>query len=247
MKKLLLTLSLSLLLLASPCWAWNWPVITAMQSGGDYSDIVFFWTAESTTFSADDYSGGDNTPTAIGSGLEINSDAGYIGTNGVYVPTSGGRVYSFDVDGNDIVPTSGRLGFWYYSNDLSSTTTPIYWSIADASTRMQFQISGNDISFYWRDSGAGRTACTSNTDVVAGSTWQFIELAWDVNYREAFVDGESVLECTTTTSSQSPTRFFIGDEDSTSDAEPKHLDNIMVSNDKTRDLYALRNFTSSPR
>lgn len=37
MKKLLFTTIL--LLLASPCWAWNWPVITAMQSGGATSCI----------------------------------------------------------------------------------------------------------------------------------------------------------------------------------------------------------------
>jgi len=239
-----------LFVLLLPTWTFAYhPMLVGVvgkQGVSDsYTDLVFFWTAESTTFGEDDYSAGDNTPTATGSGLEINSTAGIIGTNGVYIPTSGSRYYLFDVASNDIIPATGRAGFWYTSTDLSTATIPIYWQLTTAD-RADLTITGNDVVFTWRDGNVSRTTCSTSTDVIANGE-HFIEIAWDTNYREVFIDGSSVLNCTTTTTQQSPTSVRFGDNDVTADSAEKYMDNVMISNDKTRNLYSLRNLTASPR
>ena len=214
------------------------------SSGDDYSDVVFFWTAESTTFGEDDYSAGDNTPTATGSGLAINSTAGIIGTNGIFTSTSGSRYYSLSVSSNDILPSSGRMGFWL-NNPNTTKVTPVYFQI-DSSNKGQLDIENNDVSVYWRYQNSTEGTCASNSDVISTGE-HFIEFAWSNGYREVFVDGASVLNCSTTTTEQSFTEIRFGDYDASADTSAEYMDNIIISDDKTRNLYALRNLTESPR
>lgn len=219
-------------------------VIGKQGSGDTYSDIVFSWTAESTTFGEDDYSAGDSTPTATGSGLGINSTAAIVGSNGIYIPTSGSRYYSFSVSSNDIAPAAGRIGFWY-TNTNTTTMTPIYWMLTTAD-RADLRIIDDELSFSWRDGNVSRTGCTTTTNAFPYGT-HFIEIAYDTDYREIFVDGSSVLECATAISLQSPTTIHFGDYDATSDAAEKYMDHIRISNDKTRNLYLLRNLIVRPQ
>lgn len=222
------------------------PGVKGYSAGDTYSDIVFWWTAEADTLGEDDYSAGDTTATATGSGLAINTTAAIVGSNGIYTATSGSRYYSFSVSSNDIIPAAGRVGFWV-TNPNTTKVSPIYWQNSDATSRIQLDIENNDVSFYWRDSGTGRTACTSTADVISTGT-HFIEIAFDTDYREIFVDGESVLSCATTTTQQTAISWVAyGDFDPTADTSAEYMDNIMVSNSTTRDLYALRNLTASPR
>lgn len=229
------------------------PGVKGYSAGDTYSDIVFWWTAEATTLGEDDYSAGSTTATATGSGLAINTTAAIIGTNGIYAPNTGGsRHYEFAVSSNDILPATGRLGFWHKTVATTDNVEMVYWSTADTTSRMQLFVSGgNDLQFLWRDGGTTRTACTTNADVLSNDTAQFIEIAWDTNYREIFVDGTSVLECTTTTAQHTgataATRVRIGNNSTTTPTQAVFLDNVAVSSDKDRSLYLLRNLTASPR
>jgi hypothetical protein len=237
------------LLLLIPSTSWGWQLIgSGVTATEDYSDIVFFWTAESTTFGDDDYSAGDNTPSANGSGLTINSTAGIIGTNGIFTTTSGGRFYSFSVGTGTsrIFPASGRMGFWL-NNPNTTKVTPVYFQI-DSSNRGQLDIENNDVSVYWRYNNATEGTCASNSDVISTGT-HFIEFAWGSGYRQVWVDGTSVLNCSTTTTEQDFTDISFGDADAVGDTSAEYMDNIMISNDVDRDFYndGLHELTSSPR
>ena len=50
--------------------------------GGDYSDITLWWTCESNTIGANDYSAGDTSATLY-DGATINASAVKYGTNGL--------------------------------------------------------------------------------------------------------------------------------------------------------------------
>ena len=247
MKKLILVLILVLVPGLSFAGAHSVSIVRGPVVAGDYNDIVFFWTAESTTLGADDYSAGDTTA-ALQSSASISPTAAIVGSNGVLIPTASDFA-RFVVSSNDIYPASGRIGLYVYANTIPVDGVGfLRWANADATSRavVQFTSSG-DIDVYWRDSGTSRTACASTTDPIAADTAYFIEIAYDTNYREIFVDGASVANCTTTTTQQNPTVLDIGNESAVSPGDGLHIDQIMVSNDKTRNLYLLRNLTESPR
>ena len=76
---------------------------------------LFFWTCQGTTLdSTHDFSAGATTATASGEGISISSDAGIVGTNGVYVETVN-RTY--DIVSTDIIPNivgEGAIGFVFH-------------------------------------------------------------------------------------------------------------------------------------
>lgn len=217
-------------------------------AGDDYSDIVFFWRCETTTLTTGDYSAGDTTA-AASSAIELTEAASMVGVYGISNPTSA-DYYIFDVASNDTVPATGRIGMWIKFPELPVDGAMLFNAYIDDDDRFNLTMtSTGDLNFYWRDEGSSRTTCASTTDPISSDTAHFIEIAWDTDYREIFVDGVSVAECTTTKSNHSAlsSSLRIGNNTNITPSAAYYIDNVMISNDKTRNLYLLRNETASPR
>lgn len=226
--------------------------IIIVYSGGvtdDYTDIVFWWRCEGTTLGADDYSDGDTTAESHGA-VAINTDAVKIGTYGVDVPGDN-DYYTFVVSNGDILPVggAGRLSCWFYYNTWVDSSYLFYYTSSAATTdRLRIEmVSSNEILMRWVYDGTATTFSTTDANLSSG-TWYYLEFEWDPsnNYMAIYVDGDLKASNTTAITALPNSGYWrIGNYNST--ASDYYLDNITVSDDKDRNLYALRNLTSSPR
>lgn len=246
MKKTLTLLSIILLLLSSSfVHAGQFDAVitqyNAASAGGDtYTDITFWWRCESTTFTGDDYSSGDSTPT-VNSAVAINSDAGMVGTNGIDCPT-GGDSYSFD-SASIIDGSTGTIGFYWKFYDVTWTSfVNIFRGETDSGDYFRLMTYDDDrLRFTWNGTNFTTTA-TYSID-----TEYFIQIVFDVTTDtvKLIVDNSEDIDTTATPiSGLTLDTIYWGTETGGADI---YLDNIMVSDDYTRDFYPLRNNTVSPR
>jgi len=216
--------------------------------GDDYSDITFWWRCEGETLGADDYySGGDNTATGF-SDAAINTDAVMVGTNGCDFPTSYDR-YEFDISSEDLASGSaGRIGFYVKFVTSTSSESGTIKIEEDSSNYVYVTIhNSNLLNCNWRDGGTSHNYVSSGT--VSDNTATFIELEYDAaaNSRILYINGTPETENTTTIATISPILLIVGNDPDGMSDDGIYIDNIMISNDPDRDLYALRNLTASPR
>jgi len=102
----------------------------------------------------------------------------------------------------------------------------------------------------YKDSTNGDTFYTSTTANMVENTWYFVELAWkkSTNYMEIFVNGSSKGTASGTLSAAwdgtlSSVNFGDVYYPGTGD---HHMDNIMLSDSSTENLYSYRDNTSYP-
>lgn len=216
----------------------------------DYSDITFWWRCESTTLDSKlDYSAGDTTGAADGT-PGVTAAAHKYGTNGLDCPAGDDAVYRFVPVSDDIVGSAeGRAGFWIDANVWNNEDWIGFYIYDDADNVFNIRmIDGDEIYFKWKDNGTVREILTSTNANIDNTYNQFVEVAWktSTNYREFFVNGVSKG------SSSDLINSFAGDlvrldigrgNGAVSDI---YQDNIMISNDSTRDLYALSAKTYYP-
>jgi len=237
-------------LIALPAWGGHMIMRNRITSSGDdYSDITFWcgfegtWSSPTYTMGDDDYSAGDTTGTA-NSDAVVNTDAALVGTYGLDSPSGYDKI-TFDVSSNDIVSgTSGRVGCKIRINTWEAV---VYFIMAkDATNNRNFFVEtyGTDeLLFAWDGSGV---ATTTDANLSTGTIY-FIEISYDTtaDEYELFVDGVSKATGSLARDAFSPEYFYTGNNSGTNG--DIHVDNYMVSNDKDRDLNALKNLTSSPR
>lgn len=215
-----------------------------------YEDVTLWWRCEGTTLDhpANDYSAGDTTATLYNAAT-INTDAVMVGTNGLDIPGADDHAY-FAVSSSDIIDVSiGRIGF-YFKYTTWVNNTPVIDVRLDGSNYFSLEIQSEDgLKLYWTDGGTARTALTiDNAGLSSPGVAYFIEMAWDTsaNYREVFVDGVSQgSDSSSTIGSFAATELNIG-ESYSGNAVDYHIDNVMVSNSKSRDFNILKNETSYP-
>ena len=228
--------------------------IAGVVAEGDYSDILLFWRAESTTMSADDCYGTNATWSAeVDYGTtEIVEAAAKVGTYGVHVAageTSKQSGYKLVVDTEDVVVTSaGRIGFWVKINTWVNFSG--LFAVSDSGDPIKFVmtiLSDDEVRASY-----GGTLLASTSANLSTATWYFIEVAYDASigdgedYMEVFVDGSSVASSSALTLAPfTPTFVRVGNPIARSNYS-WYIDHFMISNDKTRNLYALRNTTACP-
>jgi len=229
--------------------------VAAEASGGDdYADLVLFWRCEGTTLGAGDTYGTDNTP-VFESGAAINADAHYIGTNGLDLPTTSDRCY-FDNNGEYVLNgagvSQGRFGAWARITTWKENSAFLSAEDALADNIISFAQSGTDeVRLFIKTNNIDRkTLITTDANLSTG-TWYFVECAWDIDndYCEIFVDGVSKISDSATNLgafSAALTKIYTGSA-SSAVASDFHMDNIMISTDKTRNLYLLKDLTSTPK
>jgi hypothetical protein len=233
-------------------------VIAAKRGGGeDYSDILLFWRAEAAQMDADDCYGADGLWSAVGLGgtKEIIAGAANVGTYGVHLAAGGtaaAAYYDLTVTTGDVVNgTAGRIGAWVNVNTWVNYV--ILLSVfQDGTDRFFVELrDGDELRANARTGGADHYI-TSTTANISTGTWRFIEMAYDsggagTGYLEIFVNGVSVISSSSLTfSSIAPSNVHAGSWPSAENWDI-YLDNVMVSNSKTRSLYALRDLTVCPQ
>lgn len=208
--------------------------------GGGYSDILFYWGAESGTA---EKSAGDATAT-FGSSAEVNTGIPKVGSYSLDCPT-GYDTASFDISSNDILdPVSGRVGFYWY---VTTYNNDGFWTASyDGNNNITFEKYGGQMAI--RHTGNGTTVTLYTGFNPTADTWYFVELVWGgaTNTLELFLDGVSEASTTSSLTSMTsdPTTLIFGvTTGSDSDA---HYDQMLSSNDPARDLNAIKNQTSFP-
>jgi hypothetical protein len=222
-------------------------------SGGDtYDDILLFMTLESETLGVDDCYGSDSTLDPEFD-AEIIAGAANVGSYGAHYSASAETSPSYhilSVTSQDIVRgDAGRIGFYVKINTWVNFTA-LLTVYDDGSNYFQvLMVSDDELRFSWTDGGTSRTHLASTSANISTGTFIFIELAYDAsaNYREIFVDGVSIAsDSSSTINAISPAYLYSGSWISKANWDV-YEDNIITSNDKTRNLNSIKDLTTCPK
>jgi hypothetical protein len=240
MKKLFTILVL--LFLVSPCHAFMQMVGSGVASATGDASIIFYWGAEST---AAEKSGGDTTVT-LTSGANIDTTIKEIGTGSLGIPTEYDYA-SFDWTAGVLDLDKGRIGF-YFTLTTFVANADIFKIYANSSNYLRAEIyATNRLRVLYASNGANTNICLPANDVLADGNTYFIEYAWDRANDTAtlYINGSAVANNTNdmgTGWTANPATVVFGNN-TTADTV-YNLDQILISDDNTKDLYALRNTTS---
>ena len=218
------------------------------EAPAGYSDVIFYWNADSTTAQK---SSGDTSATAQ-AGATIDTTTYHNGTGSVAIDGAYRR-FDFTLNNDDIADMeTGRVGIWAY---VSATT--MNWAFLnfryDNSNYIRLSTFGTSrIYFDYVAGGSGPTYTGTGNSSFPSNEWFFLEFAWNKggagNDFQIFINGSLVASDDTTSGTWSKGAggtFSIGDYDGNASAiNSYYIDQVIISNDPTRDLYALRNNTS---
>ena len=149
--------------------------------------LKFYWRCESSTFTGDDYSSGDNTPTD--SNITYGTDGAKVGTNGMISAASVAAQSVFTASGilansGDIDTSVGSCGYWWKAETAfpgSGLTNGfrIYYSAVGNGMYVETR-SGNFLRFELANPvPESMTACEIDT-ALSADTWYFIVVRWDI-------------------------------------------------------------------
>jgi hypothetical protein len=217
------------------------------MSASSHTDILLWWRAETVGHAADDYPTSGATWT-LNSSAALNTDAANIGTNGLDAP--GAQDYaSLAVTSDDLCPTSGRIGFWFRVTTYI-TNARLFTRYVDSNNFWIVRLHGTDeVDFYWKDGGTIRTVLISTTANLSTGVWYYLEAEYDpaTNTRKLYIDDAEVASDVSTAIGAVSGNGFIYFGNASAVASDTHQDNLGISNLTTKDLYSLRNETTSPR
>lgn len=221
-----------------PCYAMS-PHLAVVRkkvsAGVDYSDIIFYHDADSLN------AGGTNEANKAGGDATVTFDANLLLDTSNKVVGTGcwdQNNYSyagikFDTSGN-IDFTDGRLGFYFRPIEDASGNIV---RTKDGSDFRVYYYDTNEIAVVW---GNGNSAERMNFTRTL-SVWYFLEFKFDGNNLSFYLDGNFVeTETQTSPTLDDPTVEFFSHD---SPAWDSNIDQVIISNDKDRDLYAVRAVT----
>lgn len=213
-----------------------------VSGGGDYSDIIYYWDCESTTINK-----GGTTMTMNYYAELVESPSGFgDGTGCVHIPAdTGSSSYTTSIS----LPAAGRMGCYvrYDSAADYATILSLYNNTNDNIQFMQLPMADRIEAVYKADGVQQKINMPGLADGI-GEVY-FIELAWDpegTNTVEAYVNGSLIGQNTNALGEfgTTPDTFYIGKTGG--HAGEMYIDQVIISNDPTRDLYSIRNRTSFP-
>lgn len=240
-----------LLLLSSSAWARMGPMVAgggAVAVAG-YPDVIFYWSCDSTTANK---SAGDTSASAQ-AGATISTSRYQQGTGSVAVDGAYRR-FEFTLNNDDLADMeTGRIGMWVYVDSTITGGSNFIRLYYDSNNYVRlYMFSTNRIYFDYMAGGSGPQYVGTSNNAFANDEWVFVEFAWNKggagNDFQIFVNGSSVSSDDTVSGTWSKGAsgvLSIGDDDGNASAANNYnIDNIIISNDPTRDLYAIRNTTS---
>jgi hypothetical protein len=229
---------------------------SASPSGGaSYPDIIFYWGCETTTA---EKSAGDNLATLNGDSV-LSTAQHPVGLKSLSIPTTYDYAI-FDVSGGDIADhISGRIGAYVYWTTLPTNQDTIFHISYNDANRIVLWLWFDNVDYHlyprYYSGGSATSYETRGTTTIAINTLYFIEVAWDlvgvspnINPNlKLYVNGGLDASDTTVvaTWAGTPTKFELGSY-SSDGGGILFIDQVLSSNDPTRDLYAIRDLTSFP-
>lgn len=251
-------LPIAVLFVATPAIAVNVALHMSPQSpsavSSEYADIIYWLNFENgSTFTyslgSSECSDGSSTVTASGDGF-IDTSSALIGSN-AFSGVNAGDWAQASVSSNDIWPTSGTIGFWMNIDTWSSNAYVFY---AGNSDKFGLRLSGSDELnvFVYTSSDGVRQATTLNANLSADTDY-FVQVSWDVasNDIDFFINGsaESNSNSGTLGNMEDITGIYLfGGGGAYPDLGYSLIDNIMISDDPSRDFYdsSLYDDTAAP-
>lgn len=215
---------------------------TVGGGGASYPDIIFYWDCDSDTA----VTTGDNSAVRSG-GAVIDVALKKIGTGSLDCPNAQDYA-SFDWSAAVLPLDSGRIGFYVYFN-TRVTNTQLFYAVADANNGIYGKLSSavtDELAYSYESNNTGSVYASTAANL-ADTTWYFIEFAWDraTDYRRMFIDGnphDSSAADLGTGWTANPATVVFGNN--SANLPDFHMDQIIISNDYTRDLNALKDLTS---
>ncbi len=178
-----------------------------------------------------------------------------IGTYSSTFPSSNDR-YNINTTVQDETfnSTAGRVGFWFQADTATPGSHNIVVARDSTTSTDDFKIKNlgdGELAIEWTYNTSVEATCTSTTAGILADTWYFLQFRYSTaggagaDSLEIFVDASSVQSCTGLTLTPidgvlEELWFGKGGGDSID----TWIDNFMISDDETRDLYAIRNETS---
>ena len=243
MRSTMLKYILALLLLL-PAQVWGGVFVGFGQSVASSPDILFHWNAENS----------------------LNADKGSVtmtNSGSVFSSTAQVGTYSFSKDGNydggsftitssHFEPGDGQFGLWLYtSNGYQAANTNRIVRIGDGGNNtLTISLLSSGIRAAWI--GNANQSNADMTTAISTSTWYYIVVKWipgdagnDLTLTVYDTGGSTVGTATVATiTAMNAAPNSITFWNSVGDAVRANVDNLIISNDTTRDMWAVRNGTS---
>jgi len=236
--------------MASPTASGVVTQIKRASAAGDSSGITFFWTCESTTFDADDYSVGDDTPTVTAS-ASISSTQARAGTNSVKVPLVGSYYWFTEADDIGVV-AEGSIGFSVYGTADLADLQGIWCGLFDGDTpntriRVSMPTADGNVAFDIGENGEGNTQVITTGAPVSAGAWFGIVFRWHESNQDmrlevynaagTLVDSaENLSVGATSWPTDTPIdRLFVGDIGGADNAD-FYVDNVFASSNYNEPL-----------
>lgn len=209
-----------------------------VSTGGSYDDIIFWWRAESSTLGTGDYPTSGITPTVdFDDGSGYTAGAMVVGTYGLELKEWDKITWSLST----VNQSTFRVGFWIefkslndgYGNFYIKGTTDDYVLVVDGTDELRLYGPWGDLA-------------TTTANVVINTPY-YIEFYVDDtnNIVKLYIDNVEKASYTSEFSGFGAiTGVQIGGNFGNVSFD---LDNFAISNNVSRNLYSLRNNTSSPR
>jgi len=199
-------------------------------NGPDYSDIIFYHDCDDK----DDANKANGSATVTwGAGTSVDTTNQIVGSGCIDTNNSTTAATSIASSGNiDLTTFVGRVGF--YAKSVSTSETGM---IFDCGFSMSYPRELTSTNFAMRH----RTTSTTNiAHDINISEWNFFEVKMDGTTGTLYVNGVSKGTSTGSASISENITLFRNDSGTVIDCL---FDQLIISNDKDRDLYAIRNIT----
>ncbi len=256
-KRILVFVGLALLV-AWPSQAEDITVVIGQPvaaAGPSYADITFWLNFENSggdpdtgdyTMGASECSDGDTTG-VTGSGAATASAAARYGTYGLDCPTDGDEA-DFDVSSDDIVSgTKGSIGFNVRVTDFTNYQDflRIYKDVNNDNVALQ-TVNTDELRVRWRYGSSNEGDCITSGEDLQTATWYHIQVFYDAstaNDDYIIIEVNGSPACSATGLSLTPfagasafVAFAVGERNGGVSSD-YHVDNVMMSDDPTRDWY----------
>lgn len=223
------------MLIVTPSFARHTVVVYKAAGGADYSDIIFYDNCDSAT-NGHSPQKGTGTVTNTG-GILLNTSDQAAGTGCWDQNNDGSDNMNFPVASN-FDYTNSRIGFyWNPQEALTNAGFIIFTSPSLVSNGFKIQSDTGNERFTIEYAGNGTNNLGSAVSIGA---WYFIELKFSDTTMELFIDGVSI-DTRTRSNAFTDTAIHFGTY--SGNALDSLWDQVIISNDNTRDLYAIRDVT----
>ena len=243
---LILTFSLSLVCTGGDGWAQIISIAKKKAGGGTtYPDILFYDGFEGATNAAKP----SDKARTLKSGAALDNGStptAPVGSYSLDCPSEYDRA-QYSVSSADIISgAEGRLGLYIYIESVTGAPYIFDYSVDGSNIINAYLTTGRAVYFYYKAGGESMVITSSVT--ITAETWTFVEIAWDNagNSYKIYIDGTERGSATDNLPDWAGTGGTLQIGETSGNSGNFHVDQVIISNDATRDLNAIKSTTSFP-